>query len=209
MDRRTLLTSAGAALATLAAAPAALGARARPAATPESERGWGASGPHGDYFPNVVLTTHEGKQVRFYDDLIQGKTFLLNFFYIGCLDGLCPRATANLVRVQELLGDEVGRDVFMYSITLNAAHDRPKKLKEYMTALGVKAGWTFLTGKPADIEMLRRRLGFAEPDQKSDRDKANHTGMVRYGNEARSLWAACPALSTPQEIVKYVGWVKA
>src|SRR5438094_7333789 len=80
------------------------------------------------YFPNVVLTTHEGRKVRFYDDLIKDKVVTLNFFYTQCEDGRCPLATANLVRVQKLLGPRVGRDLFMYSFTLTPEHDTPAVL---------------------------------------------------------------------------------
>jgi hypothetical protein len=31
------------------------------------------SGPRAKYFPNFLMRTHEGKEVRFYDDLIHGK----------------------------------------------------------------------------------------------------------------------------------------
>jgi protein SCO1/2 len=36
------------------------------------------------YFPNFVLRTHEGKPVRFYDDLVKGKTVLINFMMTQC-----------------------------------------------------------------------------------------------------------------------------
>ena len=99
-------------------------------------------------FLNVALTTHEGRQVRFYDDLIKGKTVLLNIFYTVCTaEAICPLGTANLVAVQEILGPRVGRDVFMYSITLDPANDTPQVLKSYAKAFGVKPGWTFLTGE--------------------------------------------------------------
>src|SRR5215510_2083471 len=68
------------------------------------------------YFPNVALTTHEGRKVRFYDDLIKDKIVTINFMYADC-DGVCPGITANLARVQKLLGDRVGRDIFMLSCT--------------------------------------------------------------------------------------------
>src|SRR5574341_1952006 len=116
-------------------------------------------------FVNVALTTHEGKEVRFYDDLIKGRTVLLNFFYTHCVgENLCPMATANLVKVQKLLGKQVGRDVFMYSITLDPEHDTPKVLRKYARGFGVKPGWLFLTGQREDIEALRRSLGYVEPD---------------------------------------------
>src|SRR5262245_43205330 len=61
------------------------------------------------YFPDVTLTTHQGKKVQFYEDLIKDKSVLLNMMYTNC-EGVCPGITANLVRVQKLLGDRVGRD---------------------------------------------------------------------------------------------------
>jgi cytochrome oxidase Cu insertion factor (SCO1/SenC/PrrC family) len=39
-----------------------------------------------DYFPNVELTTHNGDQVLFYDDLIKGKTVVINFMYATCTE---------------------------------------------------------------------------------------------------------------------------
>lgn len=35
-------------------------------------------------FPDVVLKTHEGKPVRFYDDLVKGKIVMINFMYATC-----------------------------------------------------------------------------------------------------------------------------
>jgi protein SCO1/2 len=43
-----------------------------------------ADNPFADRFPNVVLKTHEGKTVRFYDDLLKGKIVLINFMYATC-----------------------------------------------------------------------------------------------------------------------------
>jgi protein SCO1/2 len=63
------------------------------------------------------LRTHEGKEVRFYDDLIHGKHVVINMMYADC-QGLCPPMTANLVKVQQMLNDRVGKDIFIYSITL-------------------------------------------------------------------------------------------
>src|SRR5881296_3609855 len=105
-------------------------------------------------FPNVLLTTHEGEQVRFYDDLIKDKFVTINMVYTSC-KMTCPLVTANLVRVQKLLADRVGRDLFMYSITIDPKRDTPKVLKKYAKTHGVGKGWQFLTGKPDDIENLR------------------------------------------------------
>ena len=159
------------------------------------------------HFPNLLLTTHEGKKVRFYDDLIKDKIVLINFMYVKC-EGVCPGITANLVRLQKLLGPRLGRDVFMYSFTLKPEQDTPQVLKEYAEAYGVKKGWTFLTGTPADMELLRRSLGFTDPDPERDADKSSHIGNVRYGNEPLQLWGSCPGMSKPSWMVESISWLE-
>jgi protein SCO1 len=157
-------------------------------------------------FPNVVLTTHEGKKVRFYDDLVKDKIVLINFMYVKC-EGICPGTTANLVKVQRLLGDRMGKDIFMYSITLKPEEDTPETLSRYAKAYKVGPGWQFLTGDPKDVELLRRKLGFIDRDPERDAVKSNHIGMLRWGNEPLTLWAGCPGSLAPHKIVKEIGLV--
>jgi len=152
-------------------------------------------------FPNVTLTTHEGRKVKFYDDLIKDKIVIINFMYVKC-DGKCPVTTANLVEVQKLLGDRVGKDIFIYSITLKPEEDTPTVLNAYAKAYKVRKGWQFLTGDPKDIELLRQKLGFIDRDPVRDANKSNHIGMLRWGNEPHTLWAGCPASLAPAKIVK-------
>jgi protein SCO1 len=158
------------------------------------------------HFPNIVLTTHEGKKVRFYDDLLKDKIVVINFMYVKC-DGVCPGITANLVKLQKLLGNRLGRDIFMYSFTLKPEQDSPEVLRRYAEAYHVKKGWTFLTGTPENMELLRRKLGFTDPDPKLDADKSNHIGNVRYGNEPLQLWGSCPGLSKASWMAESISWV--
>ena len=158
------------------------------------------------HFPNVLLTAHTGKQVRFYDDLIKDKIVVINFMYVKC-DRVCPGITTNLARLQNLLGARLGRDIFMYSFTLKPEEDSPEVLRRYASAYRVKKGWTFLTGTPDDMELLRRSLGFTDPDPRLDADKSNHIGNIRYGNEALQLWGSCPGLSRASWMAESISWV--
>jgi protein SCO1/2 len=158
------------------------------------------------YFPNVELTTHEGKSVRFYDDLIKDKIVVINFMYADC-EGICPTITTNLVKAQKILGSRVGRDIFMYSLTLSPEKDTPAALRHYAKMHGVKPGWLFLTGKPAEIEGLRRSLGFSTGNLKLDKDKSNHIGMVKYGNERREWWGMVPGKAKPSWIAESILWM--
>jgi protein SCO1/2 len=177
---------------------AGLGA-ATPAAEPQGE-------PRAVAWPNVPLVTHDGQAVSFYDDLIRGKVVALNMMYAEC-EGICPLATSNLVRVQALLGPRVGRDIFLYSLTLQPELDTPARLQEYAAMHGVQPGWTFLTGARADLEPLRYRLGFFDLNPVVDGDKATHTGMVRIGNDAYDRWTSAAALATPEQIVATINHV--
>ena len=205
-----LITNRRTWLATFAAGIAASGI---PVNASDASNKWRRSSPReaikNRYFPNVPLVTHEGKKVLFYDDLIKDKIVLINMMYAKC-EGICMPITMNLVKVQKLLGARVGRDIFMYSITLKPEQDSPKALAHYAQMHKVRPGWLFLTGKAADVELLRRKLGFVDSDPARDRDITNHIGNLRYGNEPMMLWAACPgrvnAASIVDSIYTQVDW---
>lgn len=155
--------------------------------------------------PNLELITHEGKRVKFYDDLIKDKKVVLNFMYAEC-QGVCSPVTANLATVQRRLGERVGRDIFFYSITLKPDQDTPEDLQHYAQMHRVGPGWLFLTGRPADIELLRRSLGFRYADPVEDADKDNHIGMVRYGVEPTMRWGAAPGMANPEHLLRTILW---
>jgi len=150
-------------------------------------------------FPNVPLFTQDGTPVLFYDDLIKGRVVLLNFFFTSC-PLICPRTTANMVKVEEALGERLGRDVRIISITVDPEKDTPRVLEAYSRRYGTKPGWYFVTGKLEDIAVLKRHFGV----DFYGRDKTDHTGMLVYGNEATQQWAATPSMANPEQIVRSV-----
>jgi protein SCO1/2 len=158
------------------------------------------------YFPNLVLTTHEGKKVKFYDDLVKDKIVVFNMFYAKC-EGICSPVTRNLARVQNLLGNRVGKDIFFYSFSLKPKEDTVSALAHYAEMHKVKPGWLFLTGSPDDMELLRRKLGFVDPDPELDKDTSNHIGVLKYGNEPLQRWGGCPGMQAPDAIAEAISWV--
>jgi len=157
------------------------------------------------HFPNVTLITQEGKSVRLYDDLIKDKIVVLNFFYAHC-EGACPKVAANLAKIQKIFGDRVGRELFMYSFTLKPEHDTPEVLKAYAQMYDAKPGWTFLTGTPDDMERLRKTLGFTNSNPELDKDKSQHTGNIRYGNEPLMIWGCVPGMGVPSWIAREISF---
>jgi protein SCO1/2 len=164
-----------------------------------------AGATHGPgYFPNIELTNHLGQKVKFYDDLMKDKFVVINMMYAQCSEGVCPISTHNLKRVHEILGDRVGRDIHMYSITLAADFDTPKVLKKYVDDNKTGAGWQFLTGNYADIEIIRRKLGFYDMDPIVDANRSEHAGVVRIGYDKYDRWMMAPALGSHENILQVI-----
>jgi protein SCO1/2 len=151
------------------------------------------------HLPNVELITQDGKKVHFYDDLVKDKKVVIQFMFTRCRDA-CPVITRHLAQVQKILHDRVGHDIFFYSISLSPEEDTPQDLKRFAKAHGAGPGWLFLTGKPEDILLLRRSLGFTYQDPKEDADRNNHTGMLRIGNERLTRWASAQGGARPEWI---------
>ena len=138
-------------------------------------------------FTNALLRTHEDKAVRFYDDLIRGKQVLINMMYATC-EGACPIVTSNMVRVHEALKDRMGKDLFMYSITVKPEDDDPAALKNFAQMhRALLPGWTFLTGDPYDIETIRYRL-FGMNHIAIDTNIYGHTSFLLIINDATNRW---------------------
>jgi protein SCO1 len=156
---------------------------------------------HGEYFPNIVLQDQTGKRVRFYDDLIRGKVVVINFIYTECTS-ICPLDTAQLKRVQNLLGKRIGRDVFMYSISINPRKDTPASLARFMRVYDVGPGWQFLTGDADEIAMLQSRLGISPPDPNK---LSEHDTSIIMGNEKTGQWIKRSSFENPQNIANILG----
>ncbi|HVS80351.1 MAG TPA: SCO family protein [Pyrinomonadaceae bacterium] len=155
------------------------------------------------HLPNVELITQDSKKVRFYDDLVKDRRVVIQFMFARCKD-ICPVITHHLVEVQRILKDRVGRDIFFYSITLSPEEDSPQDLKAYARMHGVGPGWTFLSGKPDDILLLRKSLGFFYNDPKEDADRNNHSGMIVVGTEPLMRWAMCEGGADPKWIATVI-----
>ena len=159
---------------------------------------WGS-----DYFPNTPLLDQDGRTVRFFDDLIKDKVVAIDFIYTSCPD-VCPLETAKLRQVQEILGDRVGRDVFFLSISIDPETDTPAVLKAYADQYNIGPGWTFLTGKKADITQLRTKLGLLD----NPGDAANlsgHSMSMIIGNQATGQWMKRSPYENPYVLATQLG----
>ena len=149
------------------------------------------------YFTDVELINQDGKKVHFYSDVLKGKTVVVNAFFTSCTS-VCPPMNRNMQKIQEALGDRVGRDVFFVSITVDPEVDTPARLKEYAKSFHAGPGWTFLTGKKENLDWALYKLG-QYVEQKND-----HKTIFIIGNEPTGLWKKAFGMANVAELVQVV-----
>lgn len=153
--------------------------------------------PAQKYFGDVLLVNQNGEKMRFYSDLLKGKTVIINSFFATC-QGSCLPLMRNLQKVQEALGDRIGKDALVISISVDPAVDTPTALKAYANKLQAKPGWYFLTGDKESVEFALKKLGqFVD-------NKQDHLNIFIIGNERTGLWKKAFGLAKSEDIVKVV-----
>jgi protein SCO1/2 len=153
--------------------------------------------PAQQYFTDVELLNQDGEKVRFYSDLLKGKTVVVNAFFTTCTS-VCPPMNRNMEKIQEALGDRVGRDVFLVSITVDPEVDTPVRLKEYARKFHAGPGWIFLTGKKENLDWALYKLGqYVET-------KDDHKTIFIIGNEPTGLWKKAFGMANLAELVQVV-----
>jgi protein SCO1 len=149
------------------------------------------------YFTNTELVDQQGKVHRFYEDLIRGRTVLINFAFTSC-KGACSPITKHLAEVQARLGDRVGRDVFLLTLSVDPTNDTPATLSRFAKKFGARKGWYFLTGSRENMKRVLERLGgYTE-------DPNNHNTTLLIGDAATGVWVKSPALARTDAIVHAV-----
>ena len=156
-----------------------------------------AASPARNYFTDVVLTDQHGKPVRLYSDVLQGKTVVVESFFSTCT-GTCPLMNATFAKIQAAVGDRLGKDVFLVSITVDSEHDTPAKLKEYAERMKARPGWMFLTGEKKNVDQALYKLGLAAESRET------HKNLFIVGNEPKGVWKKVFGLGKADEIVNIV-----
>ncbi|HEU4769270.1 MAG TPA: SCO family protein [Pyrinomonadaceae bacterium] len=149
------------------------------------------------YFSDVELINQDGHKMRFYSDVLKDKVVVINTFFTTCT-GVCPPINRNLEKVQEALGDRLGKEAFLVSMSVDPETDTPARLKEYSRRFHARPGWIFLTGKKENVDWALYKLGqYVET-------KDGHTNIIIIGNEPKGLWKKAFGLAKADELIKMV-----
>lgn len=150
--------------------------------------------------PDLVLRDQDSLPVHFYSDLIKDKIVVLNFFYTSCTYS-CPMQGKTLSEFQALLGERLGKSVFLISVTTDPVKDNPQQLKTWATRYKVKPGWRLVTGDEAELnKLLPQFIG----------NKAGggmHEPVIFVGNDKKGVWTGAAGGVTPQELLRVVDYL--
>jgi cytochrome oxidase Cu insertion factor (SCO1/SenC/PrrC family) len=121
--------------------------------------------------PSSRLVDQDGRQVDLAGDLVGNRVAAIQFIFTRCAT-TCPILANQFERVRERLGDEMGQEFALISITVDPEFDRPETLKSWGRQHGIGPGWSLLTGPKADIDRCLRALGMPTADPQ------NHQSQV-------------------------------
>lgn len=144
-------------------------------------------------FADVTVLNQDGKEVKFYSDLVKDKTVAINFIYTNCTT-VCPTLTAILRNVQIDLPADLAQNIQFISISIDPINDRPEVLKQYASKFDVDHGWAFVTGRKQDIDTLLKSMGA------SSASKDEHQPLILIGNEKAKAWTRSYGIASSTEL---------
>ena len=147
--------------------------------------------------PDTIVYDQDGKKLRFYSDLVKGKTVAINFIFTTCTT-ICPPLTATFRKLQQELGERKGNDVQLISISVDPTTDVPERLKAFSAKFNAGPGWTFVTGDKQEVDLLLKSLGA------SVGDKNDHSPMILVGNDGAGYWTRTYGLAPAGTLVKVI-----
>lgn len=148
--------------------------------------------------PDLVLLDQNGRRVPFYSDLIKDKVVLISFFYTSCTY-TCLMQGEVFSELQTELGERLGKDVFLISVTMDLETDTPERLKRWAAQHELRKGWSLVTGGKDDMAKL---VGHLTGDPLGRIEMLS--SFIYIGNDKKNNWAATNGLAAPKELLKKI-----
>jgi protein SCO1/2 len=178
-------------VAGLTLAPATAWSQGSPAAAAPAES------PAAHYFGEIPLVNQDGQTMRLYSDVLKGRVVVINAMFTQC-SGACPLMSDNVAKIQDWLGDRLGKDIILISISVDPTNDTPAKLKEYAARFKARPGWYFLTGSKENVNAALAKLGQAVEAREA------HTNLFLVGNDKTGLWKKAFGLAPAKDLIPIV-----
>ncbi len=154
-----------------------------------------------DLLDHVLLDQH-GNQVKFVSDVIGERIVVMDFVYTTCTT-VCPVISAVFGQLQNRLGDGLGDDVLLVSVSVDPVRDTPQRLKAYAKKFNAQPGWIWLTGKKRTMDEVLDGLGAYSPNFE------DHPAMVLIGDGQGGQWSRFYGFPNPERIMQQVNALRA
>ncbi len=145
--------------------------------------------------PDLKLTDQNGQSGKFLSDFIGDRLAAITFTYTTCTT-ICPVLDGIFKSVQNRLGDELGKNVSLITISIDPATDIPQRLKEHADKFGAKPGWSFLTGDRETVNRVLKGMEVYSPDI------FNHPPTVFIVDGRRGTWLRMNGFPSPGLVEK-------
>lgn len=144
-----------------------------------------------------TLLNQDGEEVRFVNDVIGDNIVVMDFVYTTCTT-VCPVLSALFTQVQGKLGDQLGDEVIMVSLTVDPIRDTPQRLKAYSAKHHAGESWVWLTGPKSTVDDVLTGVGAYTTSFE------DHPSMVLVGDGRTGEWKRLFGFPSPDRIMQVV-----
>jgi protein SCO1 len=149
------------------------------------------------YFSNTELINQNRERMRLYQDILKDRVVIINAFHTSCASTI-PLINRNLQKISKAFANNLGKELFIVSITVDSINDTPEKLKEYAKNYGAKPGWLFLSGEKDNVDQALKKFGLYVENIES------HSTVLIMGNGRTGLWKKAYGLAKAEELIPIV-----
>jgi len=103
--------------------------------------------------PDVKLVRADGREVRFKDELDDGRPVVVDFIYTTCT-AVCPLSSQVIAELDQRLGASPA--VHLVSVSIDPEEDTPERMRKYALRLEASPRWNFYTGSLEASETVQR-----------------------------------------------------
>ena len=121
----------------------------------------------------------------------------MDFVYTTCTT-VCPVLSAVFGQLQGRLGQRLGRDVFLVSVSVDPIRDTPSRLQAYAAQHQAGPGWIWLTGDKPAVDRVLEGLGAYAPNYE------DHPPMVLVGDGKSGNWTRFFGFPGPDQLLAKV-----